>query len=79
MLVTKLDTRFSTKIQPNIHSLVNRVSDEDIFKEYLLPDVTHSDLLKTKGELSMVAGEFIQVYGSQVGKTSYLTFQIVGT
>lgn len=56
-------------IQPLIHSFSNVYKEDSPFKLISIPDESlFEELSKTEtGEMSMVAGEFVRVYKSQVG------------
>ena len=67
-IMNELDKKDACVIIPNIHTLCNRTTSSDIFKEYKLPDICLSDEIDPRAEFSMVAGEFLEVYGKGAGE-----------
>lgn len=71
-IMNDLDEQDSCRIAPNIHSLCNKLSAEHIFQYYSFPDVTLSKEVDPKASFSMVAGEFVEVYGEKTGRSDSL-------
>jgi carnosine N-methyltransferase len=53
------------KIKPYIHDFTNIFQFEDVFREVTVPDVCPAQDLPEASEMSMAAGEFIEVYSEQ--------------
>jgi carnosine N-methyltransferase len=54
------------EIQPLIHSFSNVFWEDAPFKTFKIPDENlYEELIKSQGEMSMVAGEFVEVYKNQ--------------
>jgi len=66
-IMNELDTQDSCRIAPNIHSLCNKLTTDHIFQYYSFPDVTLSKEVDPRASFSMVAGEFVEVYGPKTG------------
>ena len=52
-------------IQPFIHNFSNIFEEKDPFEAYQIPDLNPSSQMPAESDFSMVAGEFVEVYGKQ--------------
>lgn len=67
------------KIYPYIHSFSNIIKSSDVLTEATIPDVNPSEIPRGT-DFSMVAGDFIEVYGMEeenYGKTMKLCYGLI--
>lgn len=66
-ILNKTSVAKEFRIYPNIHTFSNVYSEEGPYKEYKIPDVCLAEELSgTKGDMSMIAGEFVEVYSNKI-------------
>lgn len=65
-MLNKADHIEQYPIHPFIHDFTNVLSTSEVFKEIKIPDICPSDELPPDSDLSMVAGEFVEVYSKQI-------------
>ncbi|KAK9813788.1 hypothetical protein WJX73_009901 [Symbiochloris irregularis] len=60
-------------IYPWLHSNCNQMSDSDQLRQVHIPDRAPADILKasSSGSLSMVAGDFVEVYGDPKARETF--------
>ena len=56
------------EIQPFIHTFCNTFAENDPFEVYKIPDVSPAENILPGHDFSMVAGEFVEVYKTQIGE-----------
>ena len=61
-IMNEIEGKDAYRVAPNIHCLSNRLSQNDIFQTYFIPDIDLSEAIKNGGDLSMATGEFLEVY-----------------
>ena len=66
-LLNKTTEANQFKIMPFIHDFSNVFRLQDVFREVKLPDECAAHELPEDSDLSMVAGEFLEVYSQQLG------------
>lgn len=54
------------EIQPLIHTFSNIFKNDSPLKKILIPDIDLAEQMNEQGEMSMVAGEFVEVYKSKL-------------
>lgn len=67
-ILNSVDKKEKYEIQPFIHNFSNNFEYSDPFASCRIPDVLIADHITPNSDFSMVAGEFIEVYGKQLGK-----------
>jgi carnosine N-methyltransferase len=65
MILNRAEKEGQWEIYPFIHDFCNLEKEEDAFSKVLVPDVLPAKINnegKSRGEMSMAAGEFLEVY-----------------
>lgn len=58
-------------VYPNIHSLCNVKSSEDVLSGVKIPDVLPNSLAAGSGQMTMIAGDFVDVYARDSEKAQW--------